>query len=168
MKEKGKNFIVGILAEDKKVTEALVKKFEGKEHITMIDLVGMDVELAKKFINSSRVDVVVASEEAFVDSENKEKLDELIKADQEHKSTTFLATYNDENAEQMLEIYNTLSKNELVIFPNKLEDDFDYIILAENTDGVIGRKIQNMLREKQTISEIVDSFKNSNKDRDEI
>jgi len=160
MGEKERNFIVGILTRDEKVNKVLIEKFEGQKNIAIIDLMNMDGELAKKFINSSRVDVVVASEEAFVNPEQSQKVDELIKTD---INTTFLTIYNKENSKSMRKIEDDLQAKEALLIPCKVESNLDYFMLATNAQGAIHRKIHNDLRIKKVISDLADSFT----DRDE-
>lgn len=156
MKGTERNFIVGILTKDRKVADALAQEFEDKKNVTVIDFTNINSELFKKFINNSRLDIVVAAEDTFTDPESRKKVDEVI---QKGNNTYFLPIYNDENVKKMLEVSDILGKNKIVTTSCKIEEDSDYELLATNVHGAINRKIQMERRAENTISEIVDSFR---------
>jgi len=140
LKEKERDFTIGVLTGDEKVTEALSKRFESKENITIVDLMHMDSETAKKFINTSKLDIVITAEDSFVDAKNRRKIDELIKADQD---TTFFTIYYSENAKTMLEINKILSVKKILIAPCKIETTLDYKMMTTNIQGSINKKIKD-------------------------
>ena len=155
MEYKGRTFHVGILTKDEKATAALVQEFErikDKKSVTLIDLVGMNRDLFKKFILNTGLDIVVIAEDTYTEPEKREKAKEIV---QKSNKTYFMIIYNDENAERILEEAQWLVENKIVTTHTKITNERDYALgLATNVHGGINRKIQNERRAAAFLSEL--------------